>query len=290
LRDGTAAIALHAWCDALATLFDTTAIDDALLADLLTPPGEIELAEREMDVDPSRVHALRQTLQRELATRIGAARLAERYRQLVAQASDALDASNQERRALKRRMLELLVLLDAPTAQALAATQFDRAGTMTDRLAALAVLVRSEAPQAADALARYRARHAHNALAMDKWCMVQAQLPGDAALERVRALRADPAFTLKNPNRVQALFGTWARSNPSGFHRADGEGYRLLAAQLAALDGLNPQVAARLATAFNGWQRLDPVRREQARAAVADLATRELSRNLGEIVGNMLKA
>jgi aminopeptidase N len=149
--------------------------------------------------------------------------------------------------------------------------------------------VRSEAPQATDALARYRERHAHNALALDKWFMVQAQVAGDAALSRVRALQADPAFTLKNPNRVQALFGTWARGNPSGFHRADGEGYRLLAGQLATLDRLNPQVAARLATAFNGWQRLESVRREHAHATLAGLAGQQLSRNLGEIVGNMLK-
>lgn len=161
---------------------------------------------------------------------------------------------------------------------------------MTDRLAALSVLVRSAAPQAVGALARYRARHADNALALDKWFSVQAQVAGDAALGTVRALEADPTFTLKNPNRVQALLGTWARGNPSGFHRADGEGYRLLAARLVALDALNPQVAARLATAFNGWQRLEPARREQARAAVAGLARQRLSRNLAEIVGNMLKS
>ena len=289
LRDGSGHEALTVWGDTLAGLFGQGALDHALLADLLTPPGEVELAERETDVDPSRIHALRQTLQRELAARIGAAVLAERYRELAAHAGDALDAPSQARRRLKRRVLELLALLDAPTAQALAATQFDRAATMTDRLAALAVLVRDEAPQAAGALARYRERHAGNALALDKWFAVQAQLPGEAALARVRALEADPKFTLKNPNRVQALLGTFARGNPSGFHRADGEGYRLLAARLAELDALNPQVAARLATAFNGWQRLEPVRREQARAAVAELAEKDLSRNLAEIVGNMLK-
>ena len=116
--------------------------------------------------------------------------------------------------------------------------------------------------------------------------ILQAMHP---ALARVRALESDPKFTLKNPNRVQALIGTWARGNPSGFHRVDGEGYRWLAARLAELDALNPQVAARLATAFNGWQRLEPVRREQARAAVSGLAEKRLSRNLAEIVGNMLK-
>ncbi len=53
LRDGNATDALDAWCDALQALFADTTLDAALLADLLTPPGEIELSERERLVDPS---------------------------------------------------------------------------------------------------------------------------------------------------------------------------------------------------------------------------------------------
>jgi len=106
----------------------------------------------------------------------------------------------------------------------------------------------------------------------------------------VQALEADPAFTLKNPNRARALLGSYASGNPTGFHRVDGAGYRLYAERLLALDALNPQIAARLATAFNGWQRLEPQRRDLAHAALAGLAAHDkLSRNLAEIVGNMLK-
>lgn len=160
---------------------------------------------------------------------------------------------------------------------------------MTDRLAALTVLVRSGASQATAALHDYRERYADNALALDKWFAVQAQLPGEPALERVLLLGRDAAFTLKNPNRVQALLGAFVRGNPSGFHRIDGAGYRLLAERLVTLDTLNPQVAARLATAFNGWQRLEPLRREAARAAIVELARHDgLSRNLTEIIGSVL--
>lgn len=160
---------------------------------------------------------------------------------------------------------------------------------MTDRLAALTVLVRGNASQASAALLDYRERYADNALALDKWFAVQAQLPGEPALERVLLLERDAAFTLKNPNRVQALLGAFVRGNPSGFHRIDGAGYRLLAERLTKLDTLNPQVAARLATAFNGWQRLEPLRREAARAAIVELARHDgLSRNLTEIIGSVL--
>ena len=110
-------------------------------------------------------------------------------------------------------------------------------------------------------------------------------MPGDIALERLLTLETDPAFIWKNPNRINALVGAFVRGNPSGFHRLDGAGYRLLAQRLGMLDALNPQIAARLATAFNGWQRL-----EQARLAIQSLAGRPaLSPNLGEILKRVLQ-
>jgi aminopeptidase N len=290
LRDGGASHALEAWLDALSALFAHNDIEPALLANLLTPPGEVEWAEREASVDPARIHALRQQLQRHLAERIGAEALHQRYLVLAAEASLSLDAASQARRRLKQRVLELLCLADADTAQPLAATQYSSAPGMTDRLGALTVLLRSDAAQAPAALAHYRQRYDDNALALDKWFMAQAQVPGETALDRVSTLQRDASFTLKNPNRVQSLLGAFVRANPSGFHRADGAGYRFLAGQLVQLDALNPQVAARLATAFNGWQRLEPGRREAARTVIDGLADRDgLSRNLREIVANVRK-
>jgi len=289
LRDGGTDTSLQAWGDALARLFADGNMDDALLADLLTPPGEIELAEREGAVDPERIHQLRQALQRRLAERLGADALEQRYRTLAARRSTALDAASQASRRLSRRLLELLEACASERAQPLAAAQYHDAPGMTDRLAALAVLVRGQSAAGEQALADYRERHAGNALALDKWFAVQAQLPGNAALPRVMRLEKDPAFTLHNPNRVQSLLGSFVRGNPSGFHRADGAGYRFLTERLGTLDALNPQVAARLATAFNGWQRLEPGRRALARTAIAELAgSAGLSRNLGEIIGNVL--
>ncbi|BFI94587.1 MAG: aminopeptidase N [Rhodanobacter sp.] len=290
LRDGTGTEAVDAWCNALAVLFDDARLDPALLANLLTPPGEVELAERESVVDPARIHVLRLQLQQRLAARIGADKLDTRYRALHAQATSAIDAASQANRSLKQRVLQLLARLDPAAACDHAAAQYRDAPSMTDRLAALAVLARHDAARSTEPLAHYRARYANDPLALDKWFALQAQLPGESALARVQALEADPSFTLKNPNRARALLGTWANGNPTGFHRTDGAGYRLYAERLLALDALNPQIAARLATAFNGWQRLEPQRREAAHAALASLAARDkLSRNLAEIVGNMLK-
>jgi aminopeptidase N len=288
-RDGKLdGAAIGAWTTALAQLFSDPSVEDALLAELLTPPGEIELVERQPERDPDRIRASRQAMLRALAAKIGVATLRARYETLRTATSAALDASSQAKRQLKRRVLDLLSLVDESHVRELARAQYDEAPGMTDRLAALTTLATVDPQAAVPAFAHFRERYEGNALALDKWFAVQAQLPGETALGRIQALERDDAFTLKNPNRVQSLLGSFARANPSGFHRADGAAYRWLADRLVAIDALNPQVAARVATAFNGWKRLEPVRREAAHAVVAELASRkDLSRDLTDILARV---
>jgi aminopeptidase N len=109
-------------------------------------------------------------------------------------------------------------------------------------------------------------------------------------VEEVEGLMRHPAFTLANPNRVRSVLGVFANFNPSGFHRRDGAGYRLVANAALELDGRNPAVAARLAKAFDRWRRFDPARQRLMRAQLERLAgTEGLSRDLYEIVHKSLE-
>jgi aminopeptidase N len=82
----------------------------------------------------------------------------------------------------------------------------------------------------------------------------------------------DPAFSMGNPNRVRSLVGSFALNNPTQFHRADGSGYAFLADIVLQLDASNPQVAARLLTAFGPWKTMEIKRREKAEAALRRIA------------------
>ncbi|HEY8229094.1 MAG TPA: aminopeptidase N [Rhodanobacteraceae bacterium] len=283
--------AIDAWLDALAQLFAARAdIDPALLADLLTPPSELELGARHAPFDPDAVHTARGELEDALAQRLGDA-LAPAYQELHAGETGALDPGAAAPRRLKGRVLALLSRRDAAAGAALAFAQCRDARGMTDRLAALSVLVRSDAPQAAEALRLYRQRFDGDALTLDKWFMLQATVPAHATLERVQALEADSAFTLANPNRVHALLGAFARGNPVAFHRPDGAGHRWFVGKLVEIDARNPQLSARLAKAFEGWTRLEPGRRTSAEAALRELLARgQHSLDLREILIRMLAA
>jgi aminopeptidase N len=99
---------------------------------------------------------------------------------------------------------------------------------------------------------------------------------------------AHPAFSFANPNRVRALIGSFAHGNQTQFNRADGAGYDFVAATVVDLDPRNPQVAARLLSAFKSWRALEPARRGKAEAALRRVAGLEtLSRDVKDIVTRM---
>jgi aminopeptidase N len=124
---------------------------------------------------------------------------------------------------------------------------------------------------------------------IDKWLALQAAMPAPATPARVMALTAHPAFSMSNPNRVRALFGSFAMSNQTQLNRADGAGYDLLTDTVLALDKKNPQVAARLLTALKSWRVLESVRRAHAEKALRKVAAQpSLSRDVGDIVSRAL--
>ena len=115
------------------------------------------------------------------------------------------------------------------------------------------------------------------------------ELSAAALRDRIEALLRHPGFTLRNPNKVRAVLGVFAMSNPTAFHAADGSGYRLLADQVIALDALNPQVAARIVGAFNPWTRHDAARRDLMKSQLQRIAAAPgLSGDVAEIVENAL--
>src|SRR5207344_2545980 len=113
-----------------------------------------------------------------------------------------------------------------------------------------------------------------------------SRLPG-TLLNVIRLLK-HPAFDLKVPNKVYALIRAFA-ANHVRFHAADGGGYAFLADQTIALDGLNPQVAARMARAFDRWKKFDQGRQAHARKQLELVRdAKGLSKDVGEIVAKAL--
>jgi aminopeptidase N len=273
---------------ALAAIVSDPSLEPAFIALVLTVPSESDIA-RDVgsDIDPDAIFTARARLRTTLGTKLGPA-LRETYRAMRDDGPFSPDAASAGRRALKNAALDLLATVGS-SAIALAARQYWEAGNMTDRMAALTTLSRCAVPERQAAINDFYRRYAADPLIVDKWLSLQATIPEAGTLERVRQLTAHSAFSLGNPNRVRALIGAFAQANQTQFNRADGAGYDFLAETVLALDPKNPQVAARLATAFRSWRALEPVRRERAEAALRRLAAAaSLSRDVADIVARSL--
>jgi len=273
---------------AVAAILDDAELEPAFKALALVPPGEGDIA-REIggDIDPDAVFNARRALRAGIGDKLGPG-LAAAYERMAVPGPYSPDATSAGRRSLRNVALDLLAATGAPEAIARAARQYGAADNMTDRMAALATLSLYPGPERERALAEFYARYSADALVIDKWFSLQAMTPQPDTLDRVRALTAHSAFSFANPNRVRALIGAFA-ANPTQFNRADGAGYDFVTETLLALDPKNPQIAARLATAFRTWRTLEQGRRGKAESALQRVkAAPNLSRDLSDIVERAL--
>jgi aminopeptidase N len=295
LLRGTQAIAhgesMHVpagFIDAFRRVLTGAAADPAFAAEALMLPTETVLAEQMAVVDPDALHAarnhLRQTIARELRADLQAA-----YANFRTDGPYRPDADAAGRRALRNLCMGYLAELREPAFYSLASAQFHAADNMTDAMAALMTLANHDCPERTAALAAFYERWKDEALIVDKWLSVQATSRLPSTLAEVRALLVHPAFDLRNPNKVYSLIRGFTGANHVRFHAADGSGYAFAADQIIALDRINPQVASRIARAFDRWKRFDTGRQAHARRELERIQrTEKLSRDVGEIVTRAL--
>jgi aminopeptidase N len=275
--------------DAFGLILDDSSLEPAFAALALSLPSEADLA-RDLgrNVDPDAIFDARRALRVAISKAL-AAPLNETYQRMTSALPYSPDATSAGRRSLRNVSLDLLAAAGEPAAIALAAHQYSAADNMTDRLAALATLCLHRVPERRQALDDFYQRFENDALVIDKWFALQAAVPEPDTLARVRELTTHKAFSIGNPNRVRSLIGAFAQTNPTQFNRPDGSGYEFVAETVLALDAKNPQVAARLMTAYRAWRTLEPIRRARAEHALRRVAQAQgLSRDLADIVERSL--
>ena len=237
-------------------------------------------------IEPIKVHREREALKAYLGSELGAQWQALHDR--CAAIPYSLSAKARGARKLKTQALVYLAPADPAEAARRAKVQYDAADNMTDRQGALMVLCGLDAPEREAALADFYARFEGNLLVIDKWFSLQAGSLHPQALEHAKALSQHPDFTMANPNRVRALWMALG-ANPQAFHREGGEGYRLIADLILALDPINANTAARFVTPLGRWKKFAPDRAALMKAELERIAAcPTLSRDTREQVTRSL--
>ena len=261
-------------------------LDDSMRGELMMLPSQTYIAEQLLVADPGRIHAEREALKGWLGTALEGelARLHERASAL----SDGMSAEARGARKVRTQALVYLGAGNPERAAKMAAEQYDAATNMTDRQGALMVLAGLPGVERTGRLIDFYNRYQGNALVIDKWFSLQASSLHPDAIEHVKALADHPDFALKNPNRVRSLYMAFA-GNPHAFHAQSGEGYRIIADLILALDPLNAQTAARFVPPLGRWRRIEPRRAGLMREQLERIAaTPGLSRDTFEQVTRSL--
>lgn len=288
---GQAPAWMQTWLSGIGHILREAHLSPGYTALLLTPPSEATLAESvKGTVDPLAIAAARRRIRQQLASTF-----ADEALTLAEQNCCTGDYRPVQADIGKRALRNLLLTWRCDTGHdAEALTQFETANNMTDRQAALSALVQSGSQAASACLARFEADWQQDALVMDKWFTLQAtapETPEESPVDRMHRLMQHPAFSIRNPNKVRALISAFCHQNLACFHRTDGSGYAFWADQVIALNGINPQVAARLARAMDRWNRFSPARQSQMLAALNRVAgVPDLSPDVHEVVSKALAA
>ena len=279
-----------AFIEALAVTLADRDLAPGYLAQFLMLPSENDLARIiGKDVDPLAIHKARKALRKAIATRLHDT-FAKIYQRMETPGLYSPATEPAGRRALRNVALGYLASRGQAEDVNRAATHFTQSKNLTDETAALSILSEINAPERDAAMARFYERWKGDHLVIDSWFSCQAAAPLPSTLANVKGLTRHPLFSIKNPNKVRALIGVFATSNPVNFNRPDGRGYDFVADRVLEIDAFNPQIAARLLSAFRGWKMLEPMRRGATKKTLQRVAkSKPLSNDVFEIVSKMLE-
>ena len=251
--------------------------DLALLSEMISLPSEQIIHQNVTEIDVEDVHSKRNNTHLEIGSEFKGVFL-DTYEKLNFKKAFDLSSVSVAERALKNTCLAYLTRLGEFD---IAYQQFMNSECMTDQFGAFQPLLNNPNPYRDEVIERFYNEHHSDVQVMDKWFSAQS-VSSLTSVDDVKSLMKHELFTMKNPNRVRSVIGSFSQ-NTSQFHCQ--EGYELLSEVIVELDELNPQIAARFAGIFNHWRRFAPRYSELQEIQIQSIIDREkISKDVFEIV------
>ncbi len=274
------------YLEALGELVTNTDLPEDFRAALLTLPDNEYLSQSLAMIDGPSLHNARSNFQKQIAQALEVS-LISLYKQFHGINTQSKSAKDFGRRRLKNLALRYLCHIE--THLPLAVQQQQNAANMTDEVAALSILVDQPKELRSTAIHGFYERWKNESLVLNKWFQTQALSTSTETFATVVELMKHPDFNIKNPNRVYAVLLRFGE-NLVRFHDEKNPTYKFMADQIIAIDKINPQVATRVAGAFDTWQKLAPDQKKKAHVELQRMAQSGLSKNTYEIVSKQLAA
>ncbi|HEX5330912.1 DUF3458 domain-containing protein, partial [Sulfuricurvum sp.] len=264
-------------------------IEEMFKSQILELPSMTTLMQRQETINVALIAKAQEKLKYSVAKRYFN-ELLQMLNELYDPSNARIDGISMGKRALKNRVLGLLMCAGDESIYTLCLSHYHEAHSMSERLAALDLLENYAPDLAVGALEHFYARYSDQTLVMNKYFVVRASSRREGTLQRVKELQNDSAYDKKVPNLVRSLIGSFAR-NPVAFYDVSGEGFAFVADKVIEIDELNPQIASGLAGAFKNYGRLGIEQKTQMGCELERIKNHpNLSNNVYEIVSKILEA
>lgn len=192
-------------------------------------------------------------------------------------------------RSLRNQCLTYLVASESKEGLDALHKHYFNAGNMTEEIHGLQQYIVSGVDFEHEAIQGFYRKWKNDSLVMLKWFgSLSSCSPKKNAIERLKVLEADPLFLKEVPNYLRALYLQFAKSNLVSFHDNTGAGYQFMADRIKHIDGFNPQVASRTASAFSLINKLDDTRKAEMRKALTLIMEGKPSRDTYEVVSKYM--
>ncbi|MDO9055193.1 MAG: aminopeptidase N [Sulfuricurvum sp.] len=264
-------------------------IEAMFKSQILELPSITTLMQRQERIDVAAIVTAQEKLKQILAQRYFS-ELHKNIEILYDPSNTHIDGVSMGKRALKNRLLGLLMSLKEEPISAVCLEHYYQSRSMSERLAALDLLENYAPELAKSALEDFYNRYYDQTLVMNKYFSVLASSRREGTLERVVALQENRAYDVKVPNLVRALIGSFAR-NPVAFYDHSGDGFRFVADKVIEIDALNPQIASGLAGAFKNYPKLSTTQKTEMGRELERIKNHpNLSNNVYEIITKIFEA
>ena len=255
--------------------------DNALISRMLTLPTDSVLYLQVAKINVVKIRDKKELVIKNIIKYLGHI-LLDTYNKLAGDVKYQLTPSALGNRELKNICLYYLV---KGGNFSLAYKQFSNANCFSDKFSSFNTLLSVDNPYKDIIISEFFATYKKDTQVMDKWFAAQAQAPSGNVV-CVQRLMMHELFSYNNPNRLRAVVSSFSR-NFINFHNK--QGYQLLTKVIIRLNTTNPQIAARLVTAYNNWRRygegLDKLQKQQL---VKIVAIDNLSKDVFEIANSAL--
>jgi len=269
-------------------ILDDASIEEMFKSQILELPSITTLMQRQTSINVASILEAQEKLKRIIAKRYFN-ELLHTLNELYNPSNAHIDGASIGKRALKNRVLGLLMCAEEESIYTLCLSHYYEAHSMSERLAALDLLENYAPELAKSALEDFYNRYCDQTLVMNKYFSVLASSRREGTRERVIALQENRAYDVKVPNLVRALIGSFAR-NPVAFYDRSGDGFAFVADKVIEIDALNPQIASGLAGAFKNYGRLNSEQKILMGSELERIKNHpNLSNNVYEIVSKILE-